>query len=615
MVLKQIRQSNICDATVIDARAFVNQRNAITAQREFALPPVRLLSRANKKLLMLIATLFLTTSVGCFSPSQAANEEPLNGSVGSAQSASAAPAIRKETDKTSTAVNLPSFPPHGNYPPALFPSGWEPISDPVLLERIIESAKSLGKNSSAKCISCRVRKLECYEDCRIVEANISPKSVYSWLFADGVWVLLNGTSAPIYDFNSKSPPKLESDKAAMEYLVLFISSLTAGDGRFRVLHSSKSLPRFLPDGAELNLPNVKISSPEVVSRSKGTVFLRTHLLYARNISSANFKISESGTVEMLGDNLIASELPVLGERYVDGGAQFFVKSITVAENDVEAVNRYKKAATQGDAEAQNSLGKMYATGNGVKKNFAEAASWYKKAASQGHVEAQRKLALLYDAGVGVKESRIEATKWYRAAALQGDAEAQSELGLRYLHGLGVTKNPTTAIKWYRSSADQGYAAGQHSLALMYDAGEGIAQDQLKAAEWQQKAAVQGHTQAQHHLARMYARGEGVAKNSNMAFQWMKKAAENGDAVSMNAVGYMLHQGNGTARDDVAAAKWYRKSAEAGDSEAMRNLGVMYTNGWGVGQDLGEAKKWLLKAANQGNVLARELLSSLKKQGE
>ena len=58
------------------------------------------------------------------------------------------------------------------------------------------------------------------------------------------------------------------------------------------------------------------------------------------------------------------------------------------EDRTEAAKWYQKAAEQGYAEAQFSLGQCYFYGNGVNKNKFEAAKWYQKAADQGHEAAQ-----------------------------------------------------------------------------------------------------------------------------------------------------------------------------------------------------------------------------------
>lgn len=45
--------------------------------------------------------------------------------------------------------------------------------------------------------------------------------------------------------------------------------------------------------------------------------------------------------------------------------------------------RIKTAAESGDMNAQNHLGWLFQSGNGVTKNYVEAVKWYRKAAEQG----------------------------------------------------------------------------------------------------------------------------------------------------------------------------------------------------------------------------------------
>ena len=73
----------------------------------------------------------------------------------------------------------------------------------------------------------------------------------------------------------------------------------------------------------------------------------------------------------------------------------------------------------------------------VPQNYAEAAKWYRKAAEQGDALAQLSLGSLYEQGQGVPQNYAEAAKWYRKAAEQGDALAQLSLGSLYEQGQGV----------------------------------------------------------------------------------------------------------------------------------------------------------------------------------
>ena len=51
--------------------------------------------------------------------------------------------------------------------------------------------------------------------------------------------------------------------------------------------------------------------------------------------------------------------------------------------------------------------------------------WWRKAAEQGYADAQFSLGVAYDNGQGVPQDNDEAVKWYRKAVEQGDANAES----------------------------------------------------------------------------------------------------------------------------------------------------------------------------------------------
>jgi TPR repeat protein len=75
------------------------------------------------------------------------------------------------------------------------------------------------------------------------------------------------------------------------------------------------------------------------------------------------------------------------------------------------------------------LGSMYLNGRGgLAKDDEEAVKWYRKAAEQGEVEAQTYLGFMYEQGLGgLPQNRAEAVKWYRKAAEQGYTDAKNAL--------------------------------------------------------------------------------------------------------------------------------------------------------------------------------------------
>ncbi len=79
---------------------------------------------------------------------------------------------------------------------------------------------------------------------------------------------------------------------------------------------------------------------------------------------------------------------------------------------------YRRAAEQGDASAQNNLGHMYRTGQGVAQDYAEAVKWWRKAAEQGDAKAQYNLGHMYSYGLGVPQDQVQAHMWFNLAAFR-----------------------------------------------------------------------------------------------------------------------------------------------------------------------------------------------------
>ena len=78
---------------------------------------------------------------------------------------------------------------------------------------------------------------------------------------------------------------------------------------------------------------------------------------------------------------------------------------------------------------------------------AEAVRWYLKAAEQGHAFAQASLGLMYAMGQGVPEDYIQAYAWFSLAAAQGGENAKD--AKEYLTGIMTRAEITEAQKLSR----------------------------------------------------------------------------------------------------------------------------------------------------------------------
>ena len=95
--------------------------------------------------------------------------------------------------------------------------------------------------------------------------------------------------------------------------------------------------------------------------------------------------------------------------------------------DKKALDWYKKAAEQGNAQAQYNLGWMYREGKGTAQDDKKAVYWWQEAAKQGSASAQSLLGAMYALGAGVPQDNIKAYMWANIAAANGDEYAKDIL--------------------------------------------------------------------------------------------------------------------------------------------------------------------------------------------
>lgn len=155
----------------------------------------------------------------------------------------------------------------------------------------------------------------------------------------------------------------------------------------------------------------------------------------------------------------------------------------------------RKAAEQGDAEAQYELAALYAEGRGTEQDMDLALLWGKKAAAQGYVAAQ------FSVGRTLIESKEPANKaealvFLRRAATARDRTSAIFLATVLARGdFGVSKDEREAESVLKPMAEAGDAECQFALANLYRMGTTFQAGRELSAEWLKKAAAQGHPQA------------------------------------------------------------------------------------------------------------------------
>jgi serine/threonine protein kinase/TPR repeat protein len=234
---------------------------------------------------------------------------------------------------------------------------------------------------------------------------------------------------------------------------------------------------------------------------------------------------------------------------------------------------YRLAAEQGDAIAEDRLGRLYLTAKGVTKDVPQALKWLERAAKQGYFLAQNMLGEMYESGDDVPKDDVQAAKWFRLAADQGYDHAQLRLGRMYAEGRGVVKDEREARILFRQAIEKnqsnlGELPVVNGLAwqLATDANEHL-RDPQSAVELAQKAVALAPQDGA--IWKTLGVAQYRAGNLQAAIKALRQSIElrkGGDAIDCFFIAMAEQK---SARPDEAR-KWYDKALEWMKAKAPRN---------------------------------------------
>lgn len=186
----------------------------------------------------------------------------------------------------------------------------------------------------------------------------------------------------------------------------------------------------------------------------------------------------------------------------------------------ETIREITTNAKNGDAAAQYELALIF-LGDG--KTNERAFDLMKKAAEQGNANAEVYLGTMYRNGQGVKKDRDEAIRWYNAAIARGSAWGMFEMG-SLLYERPKRDTPKT-LEWFKKAADAGYPMAQTAYGVFLLEGKDLPKDVVNGERYMKAAAESGDPFAQLSLSMMYARGMHFEKNLDIAEEWATKSAK------------------------------------------------------------------------------------------
>ncbi len=195
----------------------------------------------------------------------------------------------------------------------------------------------------------------------------------------------------------------------------------------------------------------------------------------------------------------------------------------------EAIEFFKQAAGQGDANGLYNLGMCHARGLGTPRDDEKAFSCFRSAAEKGHPDAINNIGWFFREGRIVGKDLELSTKWFKKSADYRNAYGEYNYGLALHRGEGVKKDDKAAAEYFKRAADGGCVEALNSYGLALLRGEGVEQDELEALKTFERAAATGFPPAMENLSTCYEKGKGVKADDKKAMLWrIRSKAARGD---------------------------------------------------------------------------------------
>lgn len=248
-------------------------------------------------------------------------------------------------------------------------------------------------------------------------------------------------------------------------------------------------------------------------------------------------------------------------------ATIYAPTLLRQEADAPRLTLAERAAA-GDADAQYRFAHMHVTGLFEQNpDYTTARTWYEKAAAQEHSAAQNDLGIMYETGQGVSVDLTRAATWYERAANNGNNHAAENLGALYTRVFdGDIEKIATAVMMLTRAADAGSVRAYNNLAWIYLKGLGVPENRDKAATWYEKAAATGDENAIVNLCLLYNGDSDYTR----ALPWCERASRHDpDAAGITASYYLT--GRGTARDFRAAGHYLKIGMDGGNDYSAKIL--------------------------------------------
>lgn len=294
---------------------------------------------------------------------------------------------------------------------------------------------------------------------------------------------------------------------------------------------------------------------------------------------------------------------ILGRLYMDGDGS------AVRSND-QAFRHFLRAKELGVKKALPHLAWCYLKGKGTIPDLKKAFELYETIYKSGDLRSGAALGNFYYEGSFPKKDHAKALRYFESALktgelgrFPGEFRIYAPMGKIYYYGeYGAKKDRSRACQLLKEASFERDAESFLLLGRMHLDGEGSAvpRDPEKALQYFLQADMLGCIQARGILGRMYHNGIGTEKDLVTASRFLTTAAEHGDLEAGRLLGEMLYAKKGSFEDDKKAFHYFLALTRKEDAEALCRCGAMAQEGRGTEKDLKRAAAFFKRAAAKGH---------------
>mmetsp|Transcript_26245 Transcript_26245/g.46915 ORF Transcript_26245/g.46915 Transcript_26245/m.46915 type:complete len:604 (+) Transcript_26245:132-1943(+) len=255
--------------------------------------------------------------------------------------------------------------------------------------------------------------------------------------------------------------------------------------------------------------------------------------------------------------------------------------------EVDALEPFGESATKAKLYKENmaleqgdnyvDLAQQHIAGNpqaGIEPDPNQAFRYYDLAAAQGNMQAMETLGLMYAQGIGTEKNTTRALELVNKAADQGSVAAISELAYMNYHGIGVPQNTTKAFELYIKAAGAGHVESMSNAGVFYLNGEGTEKDYDKAFLYFSLAAQGEHPNGIFNLGLMHYQGRGTEADCELAREHFHRVIAKGEAPTLASKAYKLYRDG----DLLGAYLYYALASFLGVESAQISAALMWERG-------------------------------------